>query len=347
MINKEAKLNPKIFETDVEKKPIRDGFGSGVVKAGEKNKNVVVLTADLNESTRAEEFSKKFPERFFEIGIAEQNLASVASGMAHLGKIPFATSYAMFNPGRNWEQIRTTIAYNNQSVKIVGSHAGLTTGPDGGTHQALEDIALMRVVPNIVVISPCDAIEAEKATLACAENNQPTYLRLGREKTPIITTVETPFKIGKAVPLFQSQINFDEQLDFTIFATGFLVHNALIAAMELTGAGDLSDGNKKSLKHKLKIAVVNIHTIKPLDIDTVLRYAKHSKMIFTVEEHQVAGGMGSAIAEFLAEKNPLKIGFIGVNDEFGQSGKPFELIEKYGLDTEGIKKQILEKFKAL
>jgi len=330
MIKKEAKLNPKIFETDVEKKPIRDGFGSGVVKAGEKNKNVVVLTADLNESTRAEAFSKKFPERFFEVGIAEQNLASVASGMAHLGKIPFATSYAMFNPGRNWEQIRTTVAYNNQPVKIVGSHAGLTTGPDGGTHQALEDIALMRVIPNMVVISPCDAIEAEKATLACAENNKPTYLRLGREKTSMITTAETPFEIGKAGILFQSTINFDETLDFTIFATGFLVHNALVVANEL------------SQKNKLKIAVINIHTIKPLDEETVLKYAKHSKMIFTVEEHQIAGGLGSAIAELLAEKYPVKIGFIGVNDQFGQSGKPFELIEKYGLDAEGIKKQILK-----
>jgi len=335
MIKKEAKLNPKIFETEVEKKPIRDGFGSGVVKAGEKNKNVVVLTADLNESTRAESFSKNFPERFFEVGIAEQNLASVASGLAHLGKIPFATSYAMFNPGRNWEKIRTTVAYNNQPVKIVGSHAGLTTGPDGGTHQALEDIALMRVVPNMVVISPCDAIEAEKATMACAENNKPTYLRLGREKTPIITTNETPFEIGKAVVLFQSTINFDETLDFTIFATGFLVHNALVVAEEL------------SQKNKLKIAVINIHTIKPLDIDTVLKYAKHSKMIFTVEEHQIAGGLGSSIAEVLAEKYPVKIGFIGVNDKFGQSGKPFELIEKYGLDSDGIKKQILEKFKSL
>ena len=343
MIKPEAKLNPKIFETDVEKKPIRDGFGSGVVKAGEENKNVVVLTADLNESTRAEEFSKKFPERFFEIGIAEQNLASVASGMAHMGKIPFATSYAMFNPGRNWEQIRTTVAYNNQPVKIVGSHAGLTTGPDGGTHQALEDIALMRVIPNMVVISPCDVIEAEKATVACAKNNQPTYLRLGREKTPIITTNETPFEIGKAQVLFQSSINFDEDLDFTIFATGFLVHNALVVAKELSGDSDLSGGIKKSLKNKLKIAVINIHTIKPLDTDLILKYSKHSKMIFTVEEHQIAGGMGSAIAEFLAEKNPIKIGFIGVKDKFGQSGKPFELIEKYGLDSEGIKKQILAK----
>lgn len=331
MIKPEAKLNPKIFENDVEKKPIRDGFGTGVVKAGEENKNVVVLTADLNESTRAEEFSKKFPERFFEIGIAEQNLASVASGMAHVGKVPFATSYAMFNPGRNWEQIRTTVAYNNQPVKIVGSHAGLTTGPDGGTHQALEDMALMRVIPNMVVVSPCDAIEAEKATLACAKNNQPTYLRLGREKTPIITTKETPFEIGRGVVLFQSLINFDEVLDFTIFATGFLVHNALIVAKEL------------SQKNKLKIAVINIHTIKPLDTNLILKYAKHSKMIFTIEEHQIAGGMGSAIAEFLAEKTPIKMGFIGVRDQFGQSGKPFELIEKYGLDSEGIKKQILAK----
>jgi transketolase len=332
MIKKEAKLNPKIFENDVEKKPIRDGFGSGVVKAGEENKNVVVLTADLNESTRAEEFSKKFPERFFEVGIAEQNLASVASGMAHMGKIPFATSYAMFNPGRNWEQIRTTVAYNNQPVKIVGSHAGLTTGPDGGTHQALEDIALMRVVPNMIVLSPCDVIEAEKATMACAKNNMPTYLRLCREKTAVITTDETPFVIGKANILFQSVVNFDEDLDFTIFATGFLVHNALIVADELTK------------KNNLKIAVINIHTIKPLDNDTILKYAKHSKMIFTIEEHQVAGGMGSAIAELLAEKHPIKIGFIGVKDSFGQSGKPFELIEKYGLDVEGIKKQILKTY---
>jgi transketolase len=331
MIKDEAKLNPKIFENDVEKKPIRDGFGSGVVKAGEENENVVVLTSDLNESTRAEEFSKKFPERFFQVGIAEQNLVSVASGLAHVGKIPFATSYAMFSPGRNWEQIRTTVAYNNQPVKIVGSHAGLTTGPDGGTHQALEDIAITRVIPNMIVLSPCDAIEAEKATLACVKNNMPTYLRLCREKTPVITTVETSFEIGKGIVMYQSSINFDEKLDFTIFATGFLVHTAIVVADELF--------NKK----KMKSAVINLHTIKPLDTDLILRYAKHSEMIFSLEEHQIAGGMGSAIAEFLSQNYPVKIGFLGVDDKFGESGKPLELIEKFGLDASGIKKQILKK----
>jgi transketolase len=331
MIKKEAKLNSKIFENDIEKKAIRDGFGTGVVLAGEENKNVVVLTADLNESTRAEEFSKKFPDRFFEIGIAEQNMASVASGFAHVGKIPFATSYAMFSPGRNWEQIRTTIAYNDRPVKIIGSHAGLTTGPDGGTHQALEDLAITRVIPNMIVISPCDYIEAEKATIECVGNNKPTYIRLGREKTPVITTKETPFGIGKGVVLFQSEINIDEKLDFTIFATGFLVHSALVVAQKL------------SQKKKIKIAVINIHTIKPLDEKLILKYAKNSNQIFTIEEHQIAGGMGSAIAEFLSQNHPIKINFIGVNDKFGQSGKPFELIEKYNLDEFGIENFILKK----
>jgi len=331
MLNPKAKLNPKIFESDVEKKAIRDGFGSGVVKAGEQNENVVVLTADLNESTRAEEFSKKFPERFFEVGIAEQNLASVASGLAHMGKIPFATSYAMFSPGRNWEQIRTTIAYNDQPVKIVGSHAGLMTGPDGGTHQALEDIAITRVIPNMIVICPCDSIEAEKATLVCAINDKPTYLRLCREKSAVISTTETPFEIGKANVLFESsELNDEGKFDFTIIATGFLVYNTLLVAREL------------SEKNNLKIVVINLHTIKPIDSETILTYAKKSKQIFTIEEHQIAGGMGSAVAETLATKYPIKINFIGVKDQFGQSGKPYELIEKYELDVEGIKKQILK-----
>src|SRR4051812_20411196 len=205
MINPQAKLNPKVFEKDVEQVPIRKGFGEGLVKAGEADERVVGLCADLTESTQMHFFKEKFPHRFVEIGVAEQNLATVASGMAAMGKIPFMTSYAMFSPGRNWEQIRTTIAYNNRPVKIAGSHAGISVGPDGGTHQAIEDIAITRVIPRMVVLSPCDAIEARKATMAAAKTSDPTYIRLAREKTPIMTTDDTPFAIGKATIPFKSK----------------------------------------------------------------------------------------------------------------------------------------------
>ena len=229
MLNPNLKLNPKVFNDDVEQVPIRKGFGQGLLKAGEENENVVGLCADLVESTQMNLFAEKFPERFIEMGVAEQNLATVASGMAAMGKIPFCTSYAMFSPGRNWEQIRTTIAYNDRPVKIVGSHSGISVGPDGGTHQALEDIALMRVMPNMDVVSPCDAIEAKKATLAIAKTTKPAYLRLVREKTPIITTEETPFDLGKAEIYWMPDIGIAQ---VGIIVTGGLMYIALLGARE-------------------------------------------------------------------------------------------------------------------
>lgn len=319
MLNPLQKLNPKIFDKDVEQAPIRKGFGEGLLKAGELDKRVVGLCADLTESTYMHLFKEKFPERFIEIGIAEQNLASVASGMAAMGKIPFITSYAMFSPGRNWEQIRTTICYNDRPVKIAGSHAGISVGPDGGTHQAIEDIAITRVIPNMVVISPCDAVEARKATIACATTKFPTYIRLARNNTPVITTNESPFEIGKAQLLFSSA----KRADVGIIVTGSLTHRALKAANEL-------EKNGKSVK------VLNICTIKPLDEDAVWQLAHEAGAIVTVEEHQIAGGLGGAVAECLAKHYPTPMEFVGVNDKFGQSGTPDELIEHYGMDVKDI-----------
>jgi transketolase len=313
-------LNPDIFEETVEKVPVRNGFGTGLVKAGDENKNVVALTADLSESVRTHLFAEKYPERFFQVGIAEQNLVSVASGMAAMGKIPFAASYAVFSPGRSWEQIRTTIAYNEQPVIVVGSHAGVTTGPDGGTHQALEDIAITRVLPNMTVISPCDHIEAEKAVLALTKKPRPTYLRLGREKTPVITTAETPFEIGKGQLFFQPQEN---KIDIGIISTGWLTHTAIKVAQEFEERG-------------INVAVLNISTIKPLDTEAVLSLAKKARAIVTVEEHQIAGGLGGAVAEFLVQNFPVPQEFVGMKDKFGESGEPMELIDVFGMDDNGI-----------
>ncbi len=326
MINKF--LNKKIFEKDCEQVPIRHGFGEGLVIAGEKDKNVVVLCADLTESAQAIFFKEKFPERFIEIGVAEQNLAGVASGISATGKIPFITSYAMFSPGRNWEQIRTTIAYNNRPVKIAGSHTGVSVGPDGGTHQALEDIAIMRTMPRMVVISPCDAIEARKATIESAKTNTPVYIRLAREKTPVMTTEDTLFEIGKAQIFYEPNPSDgqDPKPEVAIIATGALVHKAMQVA--------------KKLESEIGVIVVNLATIKPLDKETILDVAKRAEAVVTVEEHQIMGGMGSAVAELLAQENPVPIEFVGVNDEFGQSGTPDELIEHYGLGVEGIEKAV-------
>ncbi len=335
MINPDLHLNPKIFDKDVEQVPIRKGFGEGLLKAGEMDPRVVGLCADLTDSTQMILFKNKFPERFIEIGVAEQNLAAVASGMAAMGKIPFITSYAMFSPGRSWEQIRTTIAYNNRPVKIIGSHAGISVGPDGGTHQAIEDIAIMRVIPRIVVISPCDSIEAKKATLAAAKTMDPTYIRLAREKTPVMTTEETPFQIGKAWIAFRSQeirnkqkeirgsTKAESQIDVGIIATGALLHKAILAAQKLTSEGK-------------KVTVMNLATIKPLDEEAVIKLAHEARAIVTVEEHQIHGGMGSAVAECLASHFPVPMEFVGVDNDFGQSGTPAELIEHYGMGEKDI-----------
>lgn len=327
MLNPSQKLNPNLFSPDVEQVPIRKGFGEGLLKAAEADKNVVGLCADLTESTQMEAFKKKFPERFTEIGVAEQNLVSVASGMAAMGKIPFVSSYAVFSPGRNWEQIRTTVCYNNRPVKIAGSHAGVSVGPDGGSHQALEDIAITRVLPRMVVISPCDAIEAKKATIAAAKTDSPTYIRLAREKTPIITTEDTPFEIGKAQEVFRTKKAASSlkasKNSVGIIATGALLFKALKVAQKLEEEG------KEAI-------VLNLATIKPLDEHAVIKLAHETGGIVTVEEHQIAGGMGSAVAECLSAHFPVPIEFVGVKDQFGQTGKPDELIEHYGMGEKDI-----------
>lgn len=323
MVNPKAKLAANIFDQP-EQKPTRDGFGKGLVEAAEKDERIVALCADLTESTRMEEFAKKFPSRYVEMGVAEQNLAAVASGMANYGKIPFITSYATFSPGRNNEQIRTTIAINNLPVKIVGSHAGVSVGPDGATHQALEDMALMRVLPRMTVLYPCDAEEARKATIAAVDVNGPVYIRLAREKSAVFTTAATPFVLGKAIVLYESK-----EPRVAIFGTGPLTHNALKAAegLEKEGIGSV---------------VVNVHTVKPIDREAVVRYARMCGAVVTVEEHQVAGGFGSAISEVLAEEFPVPIEFIGVRDQFGQSGKPEELVEHYGMGVSSIRDAALK-----
>ncbi len=322
MLNQELKLNTKMFDKDVEQVPIRQGFGEGLLAAGEKNTQVVGLCADLTESTKMNLFSEKFPNRFIQVGVAEQNLASVASGLAAMGKIPFISSYAMFSPGRNWEQIRTTICYNNRPVKIAGSHAGISVGPDGGTHQAIEDIAITRVIPRMMVLSPCDALEAKKATLASVDTGTPVYIRLAREKTPVMTTELTPFGIGEAQIFWQST-----NPQAGIIATGALLYKALLAAKELEEKG-------------IQVEVMNLSTIKPLDEKTILKLAKKTGRIVTVEEHQIRGGMGSAVAECLAKNFPVPMEFIGVDDQFGQSGTPDELIEHYGMGTKSIIKAV-------
>ncbi|MEK7089683.1 MAG: transketolase C-terminal domain-containing protein [Patescibacteria group bacterium] len=318
MINPKTKLNPKLFNADVEKLPIRNGFGEGILIAGETDPNVVVLCADLMESTRCDGFAKKFPERFFELGVAEQNMAAMAAGLGVSGKIPFIASYATFSPGRNWEQIRTTISYNDSNVKIAGHHAGISVGPDGATHQAVEDIATMRVMANMKVIVPCDAIEARKATVAVAKIWGPIYLRYAREGTPIVTTNYTKFTPGKAEIFWESK-----KPQVAIIACGTLVHPALLAAKQLE-------------KEKIGVIVVNNHTIKPLDEKTILEVVKKTGAVVTAEEHQVIGGLGSAIAELLAKNNPTPQEFVGLQGVFGESGKPEELMEKYGMGVKDI-----------
>jgi len=323
MLNPNLKLNPDTFNPEkLKSAPTRNGFGHGLVEAAEKNDQVVALCADLAESTRMHWFQEKFPERYVELGVAEQNLATVGSGMAAAGKIPFIASYAAFSPGRNNEQIRSTISLNNQPVKIVGSHAGLSVGPDGATHQALEDIGLMRMQPNMAVIVPADSEEARKATIAAAEYDGPVYLRLSRSAFPVFTTPETPFEIGKAQNIYES-----ENPDVGIIACGTSVYDALTVAKELGDEG-------------INISVMNLATIKPMDREAVIDFAKKTGAIVTVEEHQKAGGMGSAVAELLAENNPVPMEMVAIDDQFGQSGTPEELMKHYGLDQGSIKERV-------
>lgn len=313
-------LNPSVYDNDVKQEPNRAGFGRGLKAAGEKNKNIVALCADLTESTQIGVFRDAFPERYIEMGIAEQNLVTVASGLACAGKIPFTASYAAFSPGRNWEQIRTTVALNDQPVKIIGCHAGLSVGLDGATHQMLEDIALMRAMPNMIVVAPGDSIEAEKATRAIAENGKPSYMRLAREKTPIFSTDESPFEIGKAYVLREGH-------DVSLLGTGNMTYELLIVA--------------KALKaHDIHAEVVHVPTIKPLDDNTILASIRKTGRVVTAEEAQIAGGFGGAVAELLGEKLPTPLLRIGMHDHFGESGTPLELLKHFKLDSGSIMKAV-------
>ena len=318
MINKDAKLAEHIFDAKIEQKPTRDGFGTGTVEAGKADPNVVVLCADLKESTRAEWFEKEFPDRFIEVGIGEQNMAGLAAGFALAGKVPFMASYAAFSPGRNYEQIRTTAALNDVPVKVMGMHAGVSVGPDGATHQMLEDIGMMRMLPRMVVINPIDAIEAHKAVVTAAKTKEPTYIRFGRAPVATATTNDTPFSIGKALTLWEA-----DAPRVALLATGSMSYVALQAAraLDADGVGSI---------------VLHVPTIKPLDEAAVLAAAKRAGTVITVEEHQIAGGFGGAIAEYLSSAYPVPITRMGIDDVFGQSGEPNELLEHYGLSAAHI-----------
>src|SRR3990167_3657918 len=318
MLNSDLKLNEKMFDKDVALDATRSGYGKGLVELGDTDPSVVVLSADLTESTKVEEFAKKYPERFFEMGVAEQNMAAIGAGLGISGKTAFISSYAAFSPGKNWETIRTTIIYNDANVKIAGHHAGIMTGPDGATHQATEDIAMVRVLPNIKVFVPCDAIEAKKATIEAGKIKGPVYIRFSRDKTPVMTTENTPFEPGKIQIFWKS-----EKPQVAILGTGYLLFEAMLAAAELEKEG-------------INTLVANVSTIKPLDEQTVAELAKRTGAIVTVEDHQVTGGLGGAISETLARTIPTPIEFIGLQDVFGESGKPGELIKKYKMDKDAI-----------
>lgn len=315
-------LNPKLFSKNVELAGTRDGYGEALVELGEKNRKVVVLTGDLAESTRAHQFGEKFPNRFIECGVAEQNMMGIAAGLALSGKIPFVSSYATFSPGRSWDQARVAVAYTKANVKIAGAHAGISVGPDGATHQALEDVAIMRVLPNMTVIVPCDKEETRKATMAAAKMDGPVYFRFEREKTEVITTRETPFKVGRAEIFRKGE-------DVTIIGCGPLLFKALVAAEELKKAG-------------IEAEVINNHTIKPLDEVTIVHSVRKTGCLVSVEDHQVTGGLGSAVAECLARNFPVPIRFVGIQDHFGESGDAEFLLTKFGLTVDNIKKKVVE-----
>lgn len=305
-----------LAQGELRSEPIRKGFGLGLLEAGKRNNNVVAVCADLTESTQMNLFAEAYPERFIDVGVAEQNLVTVGSGLAAMGKIPFVSSYAAFSPGRNWEQIRTTICLNDQPVKIIGSHAGLYTGADGATHQMLEDIALMRSLPNMVVLAPGDSIEAEKMTLAMVADKRPNYMRLAREATPVITSAKTPFKIGQAYV-------FKSGHDISLVATGTMTFQALQAAKVLA-------------EHNISAEVIHVPTIKPFDIQTIIDSASKTGHVITIEEGQINGGLGSAVAECLGENLPTPMVRMGMRDHFGESGKPEELLEYFGLNSNHI-----------
>lgn len=310
-------LSKKIFENKITATSLRDGYGSGILELGESNEKVVVLSTDVTESTRNLEFKEKFPNRFISVGVAEQNMAGIAAGLALSGRIPYMNSFSVFSPGRNWEQIRISICFSKANVKIIGHHSGLSVGQDGATHQALEDIAITRVLPNMTVLVPADALEVKKAVFAAAKHIGPVYIRIHRDPTPVFTTEETEFEIGKAQVLKTGS-------DLTLVACGPLVYKALIAAKELNE------------NHHINVEVINFSTIKPFDVETLIKSASKTKRVVTLEDHQIIGGLGSATAEALSENMPVLLKRIGVNDTFGESGKPEELFEKHGLDVRHI-----------
>jgi transketolase len=327
MINPKSFLAKNIFnKPKLQAIPTRQGYGEGLVELGKTNPNVVVLCADISDSTKSGMFRDAYPDRFIETGIAEQNMMGLAAGLALCGKIPFVSTYAVFCPGINWSQIRVLVGQNNANVKITGAHAGVSVGPDGMSHQALEDIALVRCLPGMVVLAPCDYLETKKATLAAAKYKGPVYLRFAREATPVFTTDKTPFKIGKA-EIFRDPSTSSGQADVAIIGCGPLLYNALVAAEKLA-------------KEKINVMVVNNHTIKPIDEKTIIAVAKKCRAVVTVEEHQIMAGMGSAVAEVLARNIPVPIEMIGMQDKWGQSGQPDELIEYYGMGVDSIIKAV-------
>ncbi len=313
-------LNPDLFSKDVERIPTRNGYGDGLVEIGAKDTRIVVLTGDLAESTRAHLFQQKYPDRFFECGVAEQNMMGVAAGLALSGKIPFVSSYAVFVPGRNWDQLRVSVCYSNANVKVAGAHAGISVGPDGATHQALEDVAITRVLPNLTVVVPCDYHETKKATIALAKMVGPAYFRFAREKTPVITTERTPFKIGEALVLRSGK-------DVTVAACGPLVYEAMVAAEMLT-------------KQNIEAEIINCHTLKPFDEETLVNSLKKTKRGVTVEEHQIIGGLHGAVCETLARRFPVPVEAVGMPNSFGESGEPSELLEKYHMTAHDIVKAV-------
>ncbi len=314
-------LSMNLFDPKIEQVPTRNGFGDALLELGEKNKDVVVLTGDLAESTRSLAFGQKYPQRFIEAGIAEQNMMSIAAGLALSGKIPFISSYAVFNPGRNWDQLRVSVCYSRANVKVAGAHAGVSVGPDGATHQALEDIAITRVIPNLTVIVPCDYHETKKATIAAAAIKGPVYFRFTREKTPVFTTPASPFKVGRAETLKEGR-------DVVIVGAGPILYEALLAA--------------KQLSAKINVGVLNLHTIKPIDKAALIKAAKSAGAIVTIEEHQINGGIGGAVSEILSENYPVPVRRVGVLDRFGESGEPGQLIEKFGLGSKSIARAAID-----
>lgn len=321
MLNQKIKLNQDIFSNNVKLKASRDGFGEGVLEVAEVNKTLVVLGADLSYSVKLKGFMDKYPERFVHCGIAEQNMMGIAAGLAMSGKTPLVATHGIFTTTRNWDQIRLSVCLQNANVKICGSHTGLSNGPDGANALPLEDIATMRVLPNMVVINTIDSNQTQKAVSEISKHKGPVYLRFSKAETPLITTPETPFKIGKADI-------FVEGKDVTIISCGPIIHEVLIAAKNLKA------------KYKIEAEVVSCPTVKPLDEGTILKSVKKTNCVVTVEEHQVIGGLGGAIAELLSDKNPLPLLRIGINDTFLESGTYKELKDKYGLSAHHIEEKI-------